>query len=292
MVMHFLSLGDARLSGRTPYAYVRANDISHWMRQGEDTVDVLGRALRLLAVVVQDGGTNTITALAGKAGLPVSTAHRLARTIADAGYLTSVSRGRFLPGPAFRSAASAIGPLDGIVPLARPILARLARRLGAVVHLGVLQDDMVTYLLKTGPQSGALFTREAMQLEAYCSGIGKVLLAQLPPEVLDDYLSNGPFIALTPGTITDPAGIRAELQKVAREGFARDNFEVAPDLNCLAVPLVWPDGQIRAAISVSRISPTRNWSIPDNWLAWMRASADDVSQTLVERFGYSGANPS
>ena len=230
--------------------------------------------------IVHDEATSNISEIAFSCELPVSTAHRLAATLLNAGYLTSAGRGRYVAGPILRSMAHAASPLHGIVALARPVLTALARRTCTVAHLGVLEDEMVKYLYKTGPRSEDFFTREGMQLEAYSSGVGKILLANLPPAELDFYLAGGPFVALTPKTIIDPEEIRLELQRVRELGFARDDFEVASDLNCLAVPLRWKDGRVHAAISVSLKSPSGVWSIPDSWLAWLRAAAGEIDHKL------------
>jgi DNA-binding IclR family transcriptional regulator len=106
------------------------------------------------------------------------------------------------------SLADAAGPLHGIVALACPVLTWLARRTGTVIHLGALEDDMVKYLYKTGLQYDEFFTREDMQLEAYLSGVGQTLLANLPPAELELYLADGPFVAVAPNTIIDPEAIR------------------------------------------------------------------------------------
>ena len=81
---------------------------------------------------------------------------------------------------------------------------------------------MVTYRIKTGQGAGNLFTRVGMQLEAYCSGIGKMLLAHLPEEQQRAYLAGGPFPALTAKTITQPEALAQELERIRAQGFALD----------------------------------------------------------------------
>jgi DNA-binding IclR family transcriptional regulator len=111
---------------------------------------------------------------------------------------------------------------------------------------------MVTYIVREGVDTTTIFSQENKQLEAYCSGIGKVLLAGLPDAEREDYLATGPFIALTRHTITDPATLRRELQSVAAAGFARDSEEAAEGIHCLALPVRSPMGEIIAALSLSR----------------------------------------
>lgn len=115
---------------------------------------------------------------------------------------------------------------------------------------------MVTYELKAGQSAGDLFTQVGMQLEAYCSGIGKVLLAHLPEPAQTAYLSTGPFPALTNQTITDPVLLKDELDIVLRRGFALDDEEVVAGLQCVAVPILKQNGAVIAAVSASRATGT------------------------------------
>lgn len=108
-----------------------------------------------------------------------------------------------------------------------------------------------------GRDAGALFTRVGMQLEAYCSAIGIVLLANLPLAEREAYLAGGPFVALTHRTIVDPAMLREELAAARLRGFAIDDEEVAPNLRCMAVSPHTTDGRVLAAISVLQALPSR-----------------------------------
>jgi DNA-binding IclR family transcriptional regulator len=81
-----------------------------------------------------------------------------------------------------------------------------------------------------------------------------VLLAALPAREREAYVASGPFPALTARTITDPAALRAELEKVREQGYAVDDEEIAAGLHCIAVPVRAPDGRVLAAISASGVS--------------------------------------
>lgn len=114
-----------------------------------------------------------------------------------------------------------------------------------------------------------------MQLEAYCSSIGKVLVAHLHAPAQSAHLAGGPFPALTPRTITDPIVQKAELGIVARQGFALDNEEVAIDVECIAVPVPGKRGVI-AAISISRTTGKGAW--PQRILPLMQSAAAEIGQ--------------
>jgi DNA-binding IclR family transcriptional regulator len=73
---------------------------------------------------------------------------------------------------------------------------------------------MVTYLIKEGDAQDHTLSRQAMQFEAYCAGLGKALLAHTPKTKRNDYLSSGTFVPLTPNTLTTPEALSAEFERI------------------------------------------------------------------------------
>ncbi len=238
----------------------------------------LDKALSLLALLARDRGAATVSELAGQAGLPPATAHRIIATLERRGFVTRIARGRYLIGPALIALTTSADLTSVISAAGRPILDALARSTGLTAHLGVLVDDMVTYLVKAGG-GDAPFTREGMQLEAYCSGIGKVLLASLPHVEQERYLSTGPFVPLTPNTIVDPAALRRELGRVRRRGHAFDRQEIHGDLACIAVPIRACSGTV-AAISLASRAGWDSREGAKASLAPLRAAADRLERRL------------
>ena len=212
----------------------------------------LEKGLCLMDAIAQAGGSASFAQLVKILGLPLSTAHRLLDVLERHGHVVRIGRGRYIAGAGLARIAAAADLRHILIAVSRPILRAQAAASKRTVHLGVLEGDMVTYLVKEQPRSGAaLFTREGIQLEAYCSGIGKVLLSALPPKDRAHYLANGPFVPLTQRTITTADRLRREFARVRARGYAIDDREVADDLQCLAVPLRDEDGHVVAAISMS-----------------------------------------
>jgi IclR family transcriptional regulator, acetate operon repressor len=228
------------------------------MSQGTPQIGSLKRTLAMLEAVIADGGHSSVTALARQIGMPKATAHRQVTTLVAEGYLLPAGGGRHVAGARLLGLLHRLDEKQIIANVAAPLLHELAVRVRSVVQLGTFENDMVTYRIKTGRGASALFTRIGMQLEAYCSGIGKVLLANLPEAEREAYLASGSFVALTERTIVEPARLREELDAVRAQGFAIDDEEVAPGLRCMAVPLRNNDGRVLAAISVSQALTSRN----------------------------------
>ncbi len=228
------------------------------MNHGTPQISSLKRTLAMLEAVIADDGRSSVADLARQTGMPNATAHRQVTTLVAEGYLMATGGGRHVAGARLRGLLHRLDEKQIIANVAAPLLHDLAAQVRSVVQLGTFENDMVTYRIKTGRGASALFTRIGMQLEAYCSGIGKVLLAHLPAAERETYLAGGPFLALTEQTIVEPASLRAELDKVQQQGFAIDDEEVAPGLRCMAVPLRSSDGRVLAAISVSQSLSSRH----------------------------------
>lgn len=212
----------------------------------------LAKGLRLLEALIADGGRSPLNAIAERMEIPLPTAHRLALTLESEGYVERHKRGHYHPGRALSGFGISPRSLaESIAIRARYSLARLARSHRALMHFGIFEDGMVTYLVKENGSDQELFTAEHMQLEAYCSGIGKILLAALANDELERYLANGPFVALTRNTLTDPADIRVELERVRASGEAFDRSEIRDDLFCLAIPVAMANGEVVGGLSAS-----------------------------------------
>ena len=153
--------------------------------------------------------------LSRRAGLPEASGYRLIQTLEEIGAVTRGPKGRYRTGPLLLSLSHNVTMGELLRDASQPVMNELAARLNLTTHLGILEDGMVTYIGKVSPPGAfSVNTRVGAQLEAYCSGLGKVLLAALPDEQVESFLLDGELIALTPHTITTSAGLRAELTRV------------------------------------------------------------------------------
>jgi IclR family acetate operon transcriptional repressor len=212
------------------------------------------KGMALLARVIRDRGNSSLRDLASELDIPLSTAYRLISAQKRAGLLRTAGRGRYSAGRELLDLASGFDARLELAEAARPHLRRLARQLSRTVHLGLLENDMVTYLVKEQGGEAKIFTLEGMQLEAYCSAVGKTLLAFLQSNERERYLNAGSFVALTPKTITDSAQLRRSLEEIRKREYAVDCEEVSEGLRCIAIPLRDRSDHIVAAVSVSQAS--------------------------------------
>lgn len=218
------------------------------------------RGLRLLDCVVRDDGQTPLSVIARSLGIPHSTARRYVASLERNGLLARVGHGRYAAGRSLATLAPFADPHTALVRTSRPLLRKLARRTRATVHLGVLEGEMITYLVKEHGGGGEIFTRAGSQLEGYCTAVGKMLLAMLDDAERDIYLGSAPFVALTERTVTAPDAIRTMLSRIRRRGYATEDGETAEGLRCLAVPVRSRAGGIVASISIARLEPpTKTW---------------------------------
>jgi DNA-binding IclR family transcriptional regulator len=212
-------------------------------------------ALALLKESLTSGKRRCVSDIAESLGLPIATAYRHLAALKRQGLVRRVSGRSFAPGAFLLSLfdQEAYGVVLG--EAARPVLLELAGEMRATSHLGVLQNEMVTYVVKAEVEDHGLFSRENAQLDAYCSGLGKVLLAWLTEEERESYLTGGEFVPLTCNTIVTDDLLRRELLQIRQQGFAVDNEEFERNLFCVAVPVFETLDRVIAAISISGRRP-------------------------------------
>jgi IclR family acetate operon transcriptional repressor len=220
------------------------------------TPAVLDRALRLLGAIIADDTASALGPLATRLGIPTATAYRLAGALIEHGYVVRVRPGIYFSGPVIVAAGFERDPVAILRRNVKPWLDWVASKSREVTHLGVFDDGMVSYLLKTGSSRSARYTRKDTQLDAYCTGLGKVLLAYMPLSERTAYLAGGPFPKLTNKTISDPSDLMRQLRQVRKQAYAVDDCEFADDLKCVAVPVRDGAGVVSAALSIST-SPDR-----------------------------------
>ncbi len=190
--------------------------------------------------------------LSQRARLPKASGHRLIQTLEDIGAVMRGPDGRYRLGMTLVSLSHDVAVDELLRETSQAALKDVSERLDLTVHMGLLQDGMVTYIAKVSDSTNfCATTRIKARHEAYCSALGKVLLAALATDALDSFLQNSDFTAMTPHTITDPEALRTEIEKVRAAGFAVDDEEAVLGVRSIAVPIRDSDRRTVAAISVT-----------------------------------------
>jgi DNA-binding IclR family transcriptional regulator len=210
------------------------------------------KAFRMLKSFARADEWLTSSELSRRAKLPEASGYRLIQTLEELGAVVRGPSGRYRLGMLLVSLSRNVDFADVLHEAAQKIVMQLARRFNVTMHIGLLEEGMVTYVTKVStPTSFNSHTQPGAQLEAYCSGLGKVLLAALPEDELDGFVAEGELISLTEHTIVDPDLLRAQLKEVRRLGYAIDDREIRDDMRCIAVPIRDAHGAIIAALSAT-----------------------------------------
>ena len=248
-------------------------------------------ALQILKAFTPEQPEWGVRELAIHLGWSRSTTHALLSTLASEGFLMQSSERRYRLGWTIFELGSVF--LSGLElrEQALPVMRRLNQRFNEVVHLAVLDRGEAVYVEKVASaRSVQLFTRMGLRYPAYCSGVGKALLAHAPETEIRD-ISLIPF---TPQTIIDPDVLRHELERIRVEGVAYDREEVQVGLSCVAAPIYDFTGEVIAALSISL--PTVRFLPAESCLTnAVKEAASEISCALgylPNAHGYRFATPS
>jgi IclR family acetate operon transcriptional repressor len=211
-------------------------------------VQSVRRVFDLLELIADGGGAQGISQLSTDSGLPVPTIHRLLRTLTASGYVRQDPSRRYALGPRLIRLGNLAGRAFG--SWSRPLLTRLVEATGETANLAVLEGAEVVYLTQApSPHSVRMFTEPGRRVLAHCTGVGKALLAELPPDEVTRLVAPTGMPANTPHTITDIEVLLGELAAVRERGYALDDGEQELGVRCVAVAV--PHADARTAVSIS-----------------------------------------
>jgi DNA-binding IclR family transcriptional regulator len=215
-------------------------------------VKTLRKALTILDAFASAEMPLTVAEVAIRSGVTRPTAHRLVQTLIAGGYLTQNARdGRISPGYSVLQLAGGLLDTNQMRIESLPHLEALAHELGERANLGILHRNRLLYLAGVEkPSLPTIYSRFGKTAPAYCSSLGKTILAHLPEDRLQAYFKSVPLAKRTRTTITSETALRKELAEVRRKGFAQDREEHIPGLFCVASAIVL-DGRPIGAIGVT-----------------------------------------
>ena len=217
------------------------------------SVRVLDRAIRILSVL-SDGKPRTLTELSEEIGLNSSTTFRLLATLAYHNYVERDEQsGEYRLGLACLELARAYHTGNYIRRAALPELERLRDDTTETVHLAVLDKMEVFYLEKLhGLHAvGLMSSRVGGRAPAYCTGLGKALLAHADPEQVRAHFEQVGLYRYSDKTIPGVDELMNHLEQVRHRGYALDRGEHEVEIRCVAAPVFDISGEVVAAISVS-----------------------------------------
>ncbi|MDV7085565.1 IclR family transcriptional regulator [Rhodococcus sp. IEGM 248] len=210
---------------------------------------VLARTVRIVESFRSDDSLLTVSEIARRSGLHISTTSRLIDELVGCGWLEREDR-KVRIGVRLWEVASRASPTLGLREAAMPFMEDLHAVVGQHTQLGVLEGDEVLFIERlTAPGAVVNYTRIAGRMPLHVSSSGLVLLAHGPSELQERILSE-PLKVYTDNTIRTARQLRGVLADVRRHGYILCAGHLYPDTTGVAVPVRDGSGKVVAALSV------------------------------------------
>jgi DNA-binding IclR family transcriptional regulator len=214
-----------------------------------DGRSVASRTLAVLGAFDADHTDLSLSELARRAGLSLTTAHRLVAELVTWGGLQRRPDGRYEMGQRMWDLGLLAPVSRELRDIALPFLQDLSAVSGENAHLAVRDGTSALYVERiSGRVSVPIVSRSGSRLPLHATGVGKVLLAHAPEEVVEHALSGAR--RLTRYTVVDPSALRRQLSDVRSRGYALTAEEMTLGACSVAVPVTDDHGTVFAALGV------------------------------------------
>jgi DNA-binding IclR family transcriptional regulator len=246
---------------------------------------VINKAVSVLEAFRLDRRELTLNQIAQITGLPLSTAYRTAGELAECGILERAETSGYRIGLRLFELGSYAQRATSMLLVVVPFMQDLYEVTHETVQLAVLDGQEALYIEKLyGTRSPQVRSVRGGRLPLHCTGVGKVLLAHAPAELIEQVLATD-LTRYTAHTITDPRELNRVLAEIRRSGVGFQREEITAGLASVAAPLRDETGAVVAALTVvMRSSPTRMRQLAPA----VRTAAASASREMGER-GVRGA---
>ncbi len=226
---------------------------------GDGTV---GKALDVLDMVARAGRPVRFSELLASKTYPKATLYRFLQTLTHQGMLAyDPDRQSYALGVRLVRLAHTAWAQSSLAPIARPWIDSLSAEVGETIHLAQLDQAQVLYVDKrNAARPVEMYSQAGKVGPAYCTGVGKAMLAFLPNDALQSALERQSFHRFTPQTLASRPLLMAELEAIRQRGYAFDREEHEPGIICIALPIRTRAGRVMGALSVT--STTGRTTLP------------------------------
>jgi DNA-binding IclR family transcriptional regulator len=205
-------------------------------RSGTPGRSVTSRVLAVLDAFGTDAPRLTLSEVAERSGTPLTTTHRLLAELTDWGALSRRSDGRYEIGRKLWDLGLLAPVQSELRQVAAPFLSDVHTTIRDTVHLAVRDGLSALYVERiSGRESVPVVSQVGSRLPLHATGVGKVLLAAAPPEVVEQAMQA--LTRQTRHTVVEPGRLRRELAEIRRRRYARTSEEMSPGTASLAVPV-------------------------------------------------------
>ena len=247
-------------------------------------VKSVDRALKIIKLISANKNMG-VTEIAHQIDINKSAVHRILTTLVNHGFVEKdPEMNRYKIGYTFLEIASNLLESIDLREEALPFLKELETLTNEVIHLVVYDQGEVVYIEKLeGNETLRMHSKVGRRAPMHCTGVGKVILANLPRPMASNIIDQKGLPKHTDKTITDKEAFFRELEKVEQQGYAIDDEENEDGITCIAAPIFNHQKEITAAISIS--GPTMRMT--ENRIGELKGKIMSVGRKISSRLGYS-----
>lgn len=252
---------------------------------GRNLVASVLHGLTILDMYGRDRRTVAIGEMAKQLKLHKSSASRLAATLAAAGYLElDTSAGVYRLGGRLAAVGRLAAEDLDLERVVVPFLEELTAKTGETGHLAILDGkDSRTLAVTDGWHTVRMHSWVGKTSPAYCSSMGKALLAGRADDEVAELYAHDTFDRFTEHTVKTVAALLGDLKELRAKGFGFDDEELEPGLRCVSAPIVDGDGDVVASISLSGPTQRLDYDAVAKLSEVVRWSAAQASRALGAR---------
>ena len=245
--------------------------------KSNDEKSVTGRAFSVLTTFDPSHRHQTLTSIAKRAGLPLSTTHRLVNELVSLDALSRSADGTYEIGSKIWRLGILASLHSDLREIALPYMEDVYQLTHGAVQIGVL-DGLRCLIVEriAGSRTLSVLSKPGARLPLYASGVGKVLLSYGPKDVQDAVLQSlDPY---TGKTITDAKVLSSQLAAIKEKGFAYSEEELAIGATSLAVPVYGYGNRVIASLGI--VAPAADTDLT-RFLPVLKVSASALSKKLI-----------
>lgn len=214
------------------------------------TIDSVRNTCRIIDVL-RDRGEAGITEISEELEFSKSAVHGHLATLRDEGLVVKTDHTYSLS-LRFIDLAEHVKNQVADHDIVKDVVTNLANETGEVVHFATMEDGRAVYLSKSLGDSAVETASEiGMRTSMHSSSLGKAMLAELPPERVDEIVDEHGMAAQTESTITDLDRLHEELEATRQRGYAIDDEENIPGVRCIGKAVSAPEVDLLGALSIT-----------------------------------------
>jgi IclR family pca regulon transcriptional regulator len=242
----------------------------------------LARGLIVIQAFTQQSPQMTISQLSIKTGLSRAAVRRCLYTLTKLGFAGAEDGSRYSLRPRMLTLSHTYTTSNTLAAAAQPILERMSAALHESFSVATLDGEDIVYIARTQVNRVmAVDLHIGSRLPAYCTSMGRILLAYLPVEQLEQYFAKVNLVPHTTRTITSVEKLRLILRNIRRNGYAICDQEYEVGLRSIAVPVYSSAGRVVATLNLSGNAPRISvLEMQSRFLAPLRNAASELSVFL------------